>query len=180
MKLRKINAVLSLLSTVLLLDHAIFLSVWMLSGCTIQQSATNLPWLLVWLMAAHAALSIALGILGHKGAEKRECKEYPQMNIPTIMQRFSGILMLPLTTLHVLGTVGILHPPKLVHTLLPPVFFAIVLAHTAVSVSKALITLGIGSAKFIKTADIIAKALCAATLLASVIGFIPYSAMGVG
>lgn len=37
MLLRKINAVLSLISTILILDHAIFLAIWMLSRCSIEK-----------------------------------------------------------------------------------------------------------------------------------------------
>ena len=44
-------------------------------------------------------------------------------------------------------------------------------SHYAVSISKAFITLGIGDAKFIKTADIAIKAICATTLIADIIGF---------
>ena len=47
MLLRKINAVISLLITLLLMDHAIFMGVWMLSEGGIDQNATKLPWLLV-------------------------------------------------------------------------------------------------------------------------------------
>ena len=49
MILRKINAVLSLFTTVLLMDHAIFLSVWMLSRCSIEKSADFMPRILVFL-----------------------------------------------------------------------------------------------------------------------------------
>jgi hypothetical protein len=65
-------------------------------------------------------------------------------------------------------------PPHIVHTLVPPIFFAVALAHTAVSTSKAFITLGIGNAGFIKVFDVIIKAICAATLIATVIGFYLY------
>jgi hypothetical protein len=54
------------------------------------------------------------------------------------------------------------------------VFFTVALAHTAVSTGKAFITLGLGSAKFVKAADIAVKVICAATLIASLIGFYLY------
>ena len=76
--------------------------------------------------------------------------------------------------LHVAGTTGALQPPHLVHTILPPIFFAIALAHTAVSVDKAFITLGIGNARFAKAVSIIIKVICAATLIAGVVGFYLY------
>lgn len=173
MKLRKINAVISLLCTILLMDHAIFHALWMLSKFSIPKTAIS-SWILLWLMAAHASISIALAIRGHKGAEKRKCKEYPKMNIPTYIQRMGGMALLLFTALHVLGAVGVLQPPQMVHAILPPLFFTLALAHVAVSASKALITLGIGNAKSVKTVDIIVKVLCAVTLIADLVGFYLY------
>ena len=174
MLLRKINAWISLATTVLLLDHAIFNAVWMLSGFAVTKTANSMPWILFRLMLLHAIISIVLAILGHKGVEKRECKSYPKMNKTTIFQRASGVLLIFLTILHVAGTAGGLHPPKIVHAILPPVFFTIALMHAAISTSKAFITLGIGSAKFIKLADIVMKVICGITLIADVIGFYLY------
>ena len=93
MLLRKINAGLSLFVTFLLLDHAIFLAAWMLSRGSFQMGANPIPWILLWSMVIHAIISILLGILGHKGAEKRKCKAYPKLNKATILQRISGILL---------------------------------------------------------------------------------------
>ena len=169
--LRKINAVLSLLCTILILDHALFNAVWMLSQGGVTKTVNSLSFVLYALMLVHAVISIILAVLGHKGAEKRKCNDYPKLNIPTTIQRVSGILLIVFTTLHIAGTIGILQPPPLVHAILPPLFFTLALAHVAVSTSKAFITLGIGNAKFIKIADIAVKALCAVTLITAVIGF---------
>ena len=73
MNLRKINAIISMLIVVLLLDHAIFYAVVMLSRYRIPAHATVLPWVITALVLIHAVLSIAMAILGHKGAEKRKC-----------------------------------------------------------------------------------------------------------
>ena len=170
MRLRKINAGLSLLTSVLFLDHAIFLSVWMLSRCSIEKSAENMPWVLAAVAAAHAALSILLAILGHKGAEKRKCKTYPKMNIPTYVQRASGILMILLIGLHIAGAANHFQP-KMLHAILHPLFFAVSLAHIAVSTGKAMITLGIGNARAVKIIDLIMKILCVVIFAAAVIGF---------
>jgi hypothetical protein len=62
----------------------------------------------------------------------------------------------------------------IIHTIVPPLFFTIALAHTAVSVDKAFITLGIGEAKFVKAVSVVTKVICAATLVASVMGFYLY------
>lgn len=170
MLLRKINATLSLLTTVLLLDHAIFLSVWMLSRCSIAKAENFMPWVLAGLMAIHAIISIVLAILGHKGVEKRKCKEYPKLNVSTMIQRMSGIFMLLLLGLHIAGAANHFQP-KILHAVLHPLFFAVALAHVAVSTSKALITLGIGNAKVVKIVDVIIKVLCVGTFIAGVIGF---------
>ena len=174
MLLRKINAGLSLLCTWLLLLHAISHAAWMLSSGTVALNVNKAAWVLVGVMALHAILSIVLGVLGHKGAEKRKCKEYSKLNIQTTIQRMSGVLLIIFTALHVLGTVGILQPPQIVHAILPALFFTIALMHTAISTSKALITLGIGNAKFVKAADIAVKVLCVVTLIADITGFYLY------
>ena len=171
---RKLNAVISLICTFLLMGHAIFHAAWMLSRGSIAKPVGFMSWILVGLMLAHAFISIDMGISAHMNAEKRPCKQYPKMNVATLFQRISGILMIIFAGLHIAGTVGFLHPPKIVHAILPPLFFAIALAHTAISTSKAFITLGIGNARLVKTVDIAMKVLCALTLIADIVGFYLY------
>ena len=178
MLVRKINAGISLAVTCLLLYHAIFISAWMLSKGTIAKNADFMPWILVGLMAIHAFISIDLAISTHTGAEKRKCKHYPKMMIPTIVQRASGVLIAVFTGLHVAGATGVMQPPQVVHAIVPPLFFTLTLVHTAVSTGKALITLGIGNAKIVKIADVIVKIICGLTLIACVTGFYLYSFQG--
>lgn len=170
MLLRKINAILSLICTVLILNHAIFLSVWMLSRCSIAKTENVMPIVIMILVLLHAIISIILGILGHKNAEKRKTKEYPKLNVSTIIQRVSGVLMLLLLGLHIVGASNY-YQPKILHAILHPLFFGIVLAHVAVSVSKAMITLGIGNAKVVRVVDVVTKVICIATFIACTIGF---------
>ena len=172
--MRKINAGLSLLTTLLLLAHAIINAVWMLSCGTIEKVGPLMGWILFGLMLTHACVSIDLAISAHEGAEKRKCKVYPKLNAATLFQRISGVALILFTALHVAGAAGFMVPPPMVHAIVPAVFFTVALAHAAVSVSKAFISLGIGNAKFIKAADIAAKVLCAATLAASIVGFYLY------
>ena len=174
MKLRRANAWISLVTTILLMAHAIFNAVWMLSRGSIEKHVTKMPRILFAVMMIHAILSIILMIKTHKGDKKIKGKEYSKLNIATIIQRISGVSLILLTVLHILGTVGVLQPPKAVHAVLPPLFFAVCLMHTAISTSKAFITLGIGSAKAIKVIDIITKVICVSTLIADVIGFYLY------
>lgn len=170
MILRKINAVISIICSVLILYHAMFLSVWMLSRCSIAKLENFTPKILMMLVLAHAIISIILGVRGHKNAEKRKCKQYPKLNTSTIIQRASGILMILLLILHIVGAINHFQP-KILHAVLHPLFFAVVLSHVAVSGSKAMITLGIGSAKVVNATDVVIKVLCVATFVASVIGF---------
>lgn len=174
MLLRKINAVISLLTTLFLLNHAIFTSVRMLSKGKVEQSAPFVPWVLAGLMAAHAFISIYFAVSSHMEGDKRKYKTYPKMNRVTIFQRVSGILLIIFTALHVAGASGAMQPPQIVHAILPPIFFAIALTHAAVSTDKAFITLGIGTARFVKVVSVIVKVICVATLIAAVTGFYLY------
>lgn len=174
MILRKINASLALLSTLLLLDHSSFHAIWMITGRSIPKSAGGLTFVLVLAVAFHAAISIALALLGHKGADKVPCKEYAGLNLSTMIQRMSGILLILLITLHVAGTVGGVYPPKIITAIVLPLFFTTAFAHASVSASKAFVTLGIGSAGFIKVTDIVLKVICLAILIADITGVCLY------
>ena len=174
MLMRKINAIISLLATLFLLDHAIFTSVWMLSRGTVEQSAPVAPWILAGLVALHAFIGIYLAVSSHMEGETRKVKSYPKMNRVTIFQRVSGLLLIIFAVLHIAGSSGAMNPPHIVHTIVPPLFFAIALAHAAFSTDKAFITLGIGNARFIKVLSVIIKVICALTLIASIAGFYLY------
>lgn len=171
MLLRKINAIISLLATLFLLDHAIFISVWMLSRGSIENHASFVPWILAGLMAIHAFISIYLVVSIYMEGEEGKYKSYPKINRAALFQRISGVLLILFTALHIAGTIGAIQPPHIVHTILPPLFFALSLAHAAVSADKAFITLGIGDAKSIKVVSIIIKLICGATFIAAVTGF---------
>ena len=144
MNLRKLNAVISLITTVLLLDHAIFYSVWMLSRGSIAKSAESMPWVLVGLTGLHALLSLAMAVLAHKGREKQKYKTYAKLNVRTMVQRISSVLMLILLGVHIVGSANHFQP-KGFHAVVHPLFFAVALAHMAVSTSKSFITAGCGA-----------------------------------
>ena len=170
MVLRKINSVLSLITTFLLLDHAIFNAVWFFSMKTIAKVVVP-SWILVGFMAAHAMLSMALGMSAHNIPAPEGAKSYPAKNVTTIIQRVTGMLLIVGTVFHVLGATGVMTPPAVVHAIVPTVFFIVCMAHTAISTSKAFITLGVGNAKTVKVIDIIVKVICAAALVANIVGF---------
>ena len=170
MILRKINAALSLVTTVLLMDHAIFLSVWMLSRCSIEKSADFMPRILAVLMLLHAILCIILLIKSRKGVKKTKYKKYSELNIETNIQRITGVLIILMMGLHIAGAANH-YQPKILHAIFHPLFFAVALAHVAVSVDKAFVTLGIGNAKLIRVINVTIKIICSATFVAGVIGF---------
>lgn len=174
MLLRKINAILSWLTTLFLLTHAISTSIWMLSRGGMEQISPVVSQILAGLMAVHAFISIYLVSSVYMDGNGRGGKHYSKMNRGTIFQRVSGILLVIFTVLHIAGMTGPLRPPRLIHTILPPLFFAIALTHTAVSTEKAFITLGIGSARLVKVIGVISRVICAATWIASVTGFYLY------
>ena len=91
-----------------------------------------------------------------------------------MVQRISGIVLIVFAALHVAGAAGFMTPPKIIHAILPPLFFVIAMVHVAVSTSKALITLGIGNTGVVKGVDIVIKVICAATIIAALIGFYLY------
>ena len=161
MKLRKINAVFSLITTVLLLAHAISTAFWMLSrGKVIPFGGHTLPRVLVLAVIAHAIVSIVLMITTNKGRKNRKTRTYPNLNASTMVQRISGVLMIVFTWLHVAGATGVIKLPQIIHAFVPPFFFLLVMSHVAVSGSKAFITLGIGNATFVKRLDIVIKLIC--------------------
>ena len=122
MLLRKINAGLSLLTTLLLIDHAAFMGVWMLSKGGIAQNASKLPRLLFAMMMVHAIISIVLVVRGHKGAEKGKYNCYSKINASTYVQRASGALLICFSVFHILGAIGVFQPPKLVYAIVLPLF----------------------------------------------------------
>lgn len=168
--MRKINAALGLLAAVLLLDHAIFFSIWMLSRCSIAKSGEVLPMLLACVMIVHMLFSIAILITDKKGAKEKKHKVYYKLNIETYIQRITGVLIILLIALHLFGAANYFQP-KMLHAVLHPLFFGAALAHVSVSVGRALVTLGVGSAGAIRVINIAMKALCCAIFVAGVIGF---------
>ena len=117
----------------------------------------------------HTILSILTAILGSGGKSKAKETMYAKENIKTLVQRMFGILMVLLLAPHIIGF-GNRLAPKALHSIIHPIFFLAVYGHTAISCSKAFITLGIGNAKTIKVIDIVATVLCGLIFVASIVG----------
>jgi hypothetical protein len=60
--------------------------------------------------------------------------------------------------------------PKVLHSIIHPLFFLVVYGHTAISFTKGFITLGIGNIKVIKIVDIIITVLCVLIFILSIVG----------
>ena len=146
MIIKKINAVLSLLAVPAILAHIgytdyAYLAMYYNPGL---KSLTSLPFMV--LACLHAVLGMAAVFLQADGTS---LGLYPKKNIRTVIQRLSAALILPLLILH-LNTFTLLKSAAqagqwFYFTLLmisQPLFYASVLLHVAVSVSRALITLG--------------------------------------
>ena len=116
----------------------------------------------------HIILSIATAILGSGGKDK-DGRVYKKENIKTIIQRVFGVLIILLLVPHIIG-MGNHLVPKILHSIIHPLFFLVVYGHTAISFTKAFITLGIGNAKLIKVVDRIIMILCVLIFIASIIG----------
>ena len=176
MIVRKINAVVGLLTTLLLFDHSIFHAVWMLGRGAVEKSVDIMPWLLMGLMALHAVLSMGIVMLSRGDGNGPVGNAYTKSNVSTIIQKVSGMLLIVLTALHVASAAGPLVLPAVVGAIVTPLFYAVALVHVGFSVSKALITLGVGNVKVIKIVDIAAKAIFASILVFDIVSFYIYIA----
>ncbi len=146
MKLKKINAVLSLLTTLALLVHigyTVFAYLTFYYNPSLKQF-TSLPFMV--LCCLHAVCGMCAVFLQGDGTR---LDLYPRRNLGTLIQRVSAALIFPLLLLH-LNTFNLLRSSAeggswFFFALLlasQPLFYAVALSHAAVSLSKALITLG--------------------------------------
>ena len=166
---RKINAVISLICSILILIHGTYDSIWMICRGKLSTLTIPVSFILVIFLVIHIVLSISTAILASGPNKKEKTKMYKKENIKTLIQRFSGILMILLLVPHIIGMNKFLNP-KVLHSIIHPLYFLVVYGHTAISFSKAFITLGIGNAKFIKIVDRVIAILCMFIFIASIIG----------
>ena len=166
---RKVNAALSLVCTFLILVHGAYDAVWMMLRGLVPNLPKPIAFVLMGFVIVHTILSIVTAILGSGGKSEIKGTMYAKENIKTLVQRIFGGLMLLLLAPHILG-MGNRLAPKVLHSIIHPIFFLAVYGHTAISSSKAFITLGIGNAKTIKAIDIVASILCVTIFIASIVG----------
>lgn len=172
MKLKKINAALGLLSIAALLLHmgyTVFSYIAFYYNPTLKLLTAIPSMILICLHAVCGMLTVFLQ------ADGTRLDLYPKQNIRTILQRVSAALMLPLLILHI-NTFGLLQSAAeagqwfwfsllMISQLL---FYAVVLTHVAVSVTRGLITLGLlSSHDRQKRIDMVIYILCAAAFAAA-------------
>lgn len=165
MKLKKINAVLSLMTILTLLIHVgytvfAYMTFYYNPGLKLW---TSVPFMVC--ACLHAVCGMAAVFLQADGTS---LALYPKQNKGTIIQRMSAALIFPLLILH-LNTFNLLASCAgggrwfffVLIVLSQPLFYGVVLAHTAVSFSRALITLGwLSSTEKKKITDWIVYAVC--------------------
>lgn len=146
MKLKKINAVLALLTVLLLLAH---IGIIIYTYVTFDYRADLIKLfgiLLVAAMCLHAVLGMCAVFLRGDGTK---LDLYPRQNRRTVFQRVTAALIFPLLLLHLrnfdLLQASAASGNRFLFALLLLVqvlFYGVILCHTAVSVTRALITLG--------------------------------------
>ena len=90
---RKVNAIISLVCTFLILVHGIYDAAWMSLRGLINTLPKPMPYVLMGLVIVHTVLSIVTAILGSGGKNNENEKMYKKENIKTIIQRVFGILI---------------------------------------------------------------------------------------
>ena len=146
MRLKKINAVLALLSMAALLLHVgytVFCYLAFYYNPTLK-IVTAIPFMV--LACLHAVCGMAAVFMQADGTR---LDLYPRLNMRTVLQRISAALIFPMLILHI-NTFRLMQMSKeagntffLVLLLLSePLFFGVVITHVSVSFSKALITVG--------------------------------------
>lgn len=166
---RKVNAVISLICTFLILVHGGYDAIWMFMRGKLPNLPKPMAFVLLGFVVIHTVLSIVTAILGSKGKTKKDEKMYAQPNKETLLQRVFGILIVLMMPLHILGMQNHLNP-KILHSILHPILFFVVYGHTGISFNKAFITLGIGNSKLIKVLGIIIRVVCILLFVASCVG----------
>lgn len=147
MKLKKINAIISLLAIIFIILHVGFTVFEYVSFHfnPILNKVFAVPFM--FLACIHGILGMCIVFTQ---SDENSLNLYPKSNIKTIIQRISAALIFPLLILHI-NTFKILEFTSkdgkwilfVLVIILEIVFFAAVIAHVSVSMTGALITLGI-------------------------------------
>ena len=168
---KKVNAVLGLTIIVLFLIHIMYEIYAYLTFYYNPVLTKIIAYSALAVTGLHVLCSIYTVYVSH---DKGRGMKYPALNIRTLLQRISAVMIVVLIIIH-MNTFSILSKTSetnravfVLVLIIQIVFFASVLLHVAVSVTNALITLGlITSDKVRKTLDIIIWIVCALIFIAA-------------
>lgn len=151
MKLKKINAILAVVSTVAMLVHIGYTDFAYLTMYynPFLKRLTSLPFMIATCL--HAVCGMSAVFMQSDGTR---LDLYPEQNKKTIVQRLSAALIFPLLLLHI-NTFDLLKNCAesgntvcfVLLLISQPIFYGVIFAHTSVSFSRSLITLGILSSR---------------------------------
>lgn len=147
MRLKKTNAVIALISVFLLFFHICCCIFSYSTGIYKPALVRGTAYILAGFMLLHGVLAMCSLKRGSDGSSIRL---YRKLNIMTVIQRVTAALIIPMLVLHV-NTFHLLEKTSqsgqrvlfILVLIFQPLFYAVMLMHTAPSVSRALITLGI-------------------------------------
>lgn len=169
MKLKKANALLGLITIIVLLAHAGYQIAAYILFIYNPLVTKTLAWIAVAAVSVHAVLGMSIMMFSNDGSS---LTQYPKANLRTILQRGSAIGIMVMLILHVKaydilksGTPG-LAAAELIQLL----FFTCVFTHIAASFSNAFVTLGfLSSMDTKKRIDRVTWTVCGVLWLAAVI-----------
>lgn len=178
MKLKKLNAILGIAIIAALLCHAGTMTYSLIThwyNFTVYKYFAHLAETIMFL---HVLISICIFFFSSDGSS---LLRYPRRNISTIVQRASAVLIIVLVHMHIsnyahMATGETLTPAEaLFNCLIECVYILSVFAHTAVSFSKALVTLGlVRSVRASVRLERIVYAVCAVLAAAAVFAVIRF------
>ena len=162
MVLKKINALVALLSAIMLVDHTVACGILMMLD-RINESEAVPAYILMGLVGVHAVISMLMITVFHDGSSTK----YGELYRATILQRVSGILML----IPIMGHILISDKNGIAYGVLHILLVVLSLLHTSVSVPNALVTMGVvKSMKSHKVAFIISAVISAVVTIIGITG----------
>ena len=172
MKVKKFNAVLSLMTTLAIFIHVGYTAYAYLTFYynPVLKNLTAIPFMVFACLHAVCGMGVVFF-----SADGTKLDRYAKKNVGTIIQRASALLILPLLILHV-NTFDLLKTCAgdgkwfffVLVMISQPLFYLVVFTHVSVSVSRALITLGrLSSLEKKKIVDLIVIIICAVFFLVS-------------
>ena len=166
MKLKKINAAVSLLTIAAIFIHVGYVAFSYLTfGIDPKlKIITSRP--LMTLACLHAILAMCIVFFSSDGTK---LDKYAKLNVETVLQRATAMLILPFLVLHI-NAFDLLKSCAesgkwfgfVLLMIFQPVFYATLFTHVGVSFSRALVTLGrLSSLESKKKVDLVIRIICA-------------------